>query len=139
MRQQFTKETWRHGRWPNFPFSEFVCSETGICYIDTAFMDRLQELRFSLGKPLIITSGYRDSRHSIERAKDKPGSHTYGKAADIKCSGPWAHEVLRQLMAYGFSGIGIKQNGPHKGRFIHADMLTEEDNFHAPRSSIWSY
>ena len=139
-RRLFREENWPESRWPSFSFKEEIaCKETGTCYIDPDFMDSLQAMRNAIGKPLIITSGYRSPKHSIEAAKNRPGAHPTGKAVDIKCSGPWAHEVLRCLMAYGFTGIGVQQDGPHGDRFLHADRITAEEGFHAPRASLWSY
>lgn len=121
-------------KYPNFLRHEFECSETGECEMHPEFMERLQALRTALGKPVIINSGYRSKRHSIERAKDKPGAHTTGRAADIRVSGADSYRVLALAIDYGFCRIGINQKGDHASRFIHLD-----DNPTFPNPVIWSY
>lgn len=118
--------------YPNFSRSEFECSETGECEMNPDFMKRLQALRTAYGKPMIITSGYRSKRHSIEAAKDKPGAHTTGRACDVAVSGGDAYRLLALAIDYGFCRIGINQKG--EGRFLHLD-----DNVSFPNPVIWSY
>ena len=42
---KYTQENWPADRWPNFSFDECKCKQTGECYLDDEFMDKLQELR----------------------------------------------------------------------------------------------
>ena len=132
----YTADTWPAGRWPNFSFTEMACSETGECAMDETTMDRLQLLRSHYGSPLTITSGYRSPRHSIEAAKAAPGAHAKGRAADIACAGVVALEILREALAVGFTGFGVKQKGEH--RFLHLDDLGPGEHT-VPRPAIWSY
>ena len=55
-----------------FKESEFVCSHTGNVAMQQPFLDQLNVLRETYGKPLRITSGYRDPTHPIEAKKRKP-------------------------------------------------------------------
>src|SRR5690625_5940358 len=57
------------GDYDHFSKSEFDCRETGENAMRPAFVDKLQALRYEYGRPMIITSGYRSPRHSIESAK----------------------------------------------------------------------
>ena len=134
--QAYTADTWPANRWPNFSFAEMACRETGECLLDGALMDGLQRVRAICG-PLTVTSGYRSPRHSVEAAKKRPGSHTLGKAADIRCAGTQAFEILHTALDEGFTGIGIDQRG--EDRFLHLDVITESDDFPAVRPTIWSY
>lgn len=118
--------------YPNFTEAEFKCSETGECNMNAEFMARLQALRKAYSKPMVITSGYRSPNHSIEKAKDKPGSHASGRAVDIAISGGDAYRLVAMAIDYGFIRIGINQKGT--GRFIHLD-----DNPSFPNPVIWSY
>ena len=54
-----------------FKESEFVCSHTGNVAMQQSFVDQLNVLRETYGKPLRITSGYRDPTHPIEAKKKK--------------------------------------------------------------------
>lgn len=113
----------------NFSESEFRCSETGENDMEHGFMLRLQALRSAYGKPMVITSGYRSPKHSIEAKKATPGTHAQGIAADIKCSRGEAHKILKLAMEMGFTGIGVQQKG--NARFIHLDTRDEP--------TVWSY
>lgn len=116
--------------YPNFTKAEFDCKETGENRMQPAFMVLLQRLRTRYGKPMIITSGYRSPRHSIEARKAQPGAHAQGIACDVAVSGEDALTIVAMALDLGFSGIGVSQKagGP---RFIHLDT--------APRRAIWSY
>ncbi len=118
-------------RYPNFGRDEFACSHCGDEEMDSAFMDALQELRTSFGKPMTITSGYRCPSHPIEARKAKPGSHASGCAADIAVSRGDAVQLLRLALDGRFTGFGVQQKSG--GRFIHLDNLTTN------RPMIWSY
>ena len=138
---KYTNDTWPSDRWPNFSYNELVCKQSGLCDIDEDMMDALQELRNNIGRGLKINSGYRHHTHPIELPKmakyGRGGAHTTGKAIDIACDRELAYNVLREALRQGFTGIGIKQKGD--GRFIHLDTITDVDDFHVPRPTIWSY
>ena len=140
MQEEYTAASWPNDRWKNFTFAEMRCKETGICKMDSAFMDKLQTLRTEVGFPMRITSAYRDVKHSIEAkkiadGKSKGGSHTKGCAVDIKIQGIQAVVLLKEALNIGFKGFGISQTGGN--RFIHLDTVDNSDN--APRPHIWSY
>ena len=75
---------------PRFSRKELQCKHTGLCSMSSVFLDRLEALREEYGKPIRISSGYRDPRHSIEASKSAPGVHTRGLACDIACDGQQA-------------------------------------------------
>jgi|TARA_R100000455_G_C6268953_1_gene124521 uncharacterized protein YcbK (DUF882 family) len=114
---------------------EFTCSHTGKCDMDSNFINKLNELRVAFGKPMRITSGFRDVTHPIEAKKSSPGAHTTGQAADIAVSREDAFDLLSLALTKGFTGIGIQQKG--SGRFIHLDTLKNSPE--RPRPTIWSY
>ena len=114
---------------------EFTCSHTGKCDMDSNFINKLNELRVAFGKPMRITSGFRDVTHPIEAKKSSPGAHTTGQAADIAVSREDAFDLLSLALTKGFTGIGIEQKG--SGRFIHLDTLKNSPE--RPRPTIWSY
>lgn len=140
MQKEFTEETWPSERWPNFQFKELACREIGTCRIDEDMMDALQRLRDNYGKGMVITSGYRDPEHSIEKAKVEKGAknggaHVWGKAVDVAIRGEDALKLVVLAYDCGFTGIGISQRGD--SRFVHIDTMEPLDN--APRPHIWSY
>ena len=120
--------------WKNFTKKEMSCKCCCRHILDEDFMNKLQNLRYKFGKPMIITSGYRCSRHNdAVSSTGLTGVHTTGKAADIRIHGKDAYDLLG-LSVYDFSGIGICQTGDRSKRFIHLDTL--EDT--RIRPTLWS-
>lgn len=117
------------GRFANFSKEEFDCQETGENQMQHAFMVKLQTLRDVYGKPVVISSGYRSPKHSIEARKETPGTHAQGIAVDIAVEREDAVKLLRLALSMGFTGIGVNQKG--SGRFIHLDTRKHP--------TIWSY
>ena len=132
----FTEQSFDQDRWPNFTFNELKCKHTGACVLDEVFLDRLQDLRDAAG-PLVITSAYRSTAHPVEAKKTSPGTHTMGRAVDIRCRGEVAYKILSVALTLGFTGIGVSQEGSD-GRFLHLDDL-QDDEYHGPRPTGWSY
>ena len=118
--------------YPNFSEDEFRCSHTGKCEMKQELMDALQTMRDLHGRPMTITSGYRDPSHPVEARKETPGVHTLGLAADIACQGTEAYEILELAFELGFNGIGVAPQGG--GPFITVDIWTGR-----PRPTVWSY
>ena len=118
-----------------FTEEEFKCSHTGKCDMDQYFIDRINQLREQYGKPIKITSGYRDATHPIEARKKEPGAHASGYACDIGVRGADALQIVGIALQLGFTGIGVNQKGG--GRFIHLDILNGTPQ--RPRPTIWSY
>ena len=122
---------------PHFTVDEMKCKGTGICTMDEVFMELLEQIRQEYGKPMIVTSGYRAPEYNAKIAKSgSKGPHTYGQAADLHLIGADANAVIKIALELGMTGIGIKQKGPHKGRFVHLDNLPNGEH---PRPWIWSY
>jgi zinc D-Ala-D-Ala carboxypeptidase len=119
--------------YPNFSEAEFRCKHSGKVSMSPVFMRRLQHLRDVYGKPMLITSGFRDATHPIEAKKAKPGPHNTGQAADVAVQGEDARRLIQLAITLGFTGIGVQQKGG--GRFIHLDDLGQG----WPRPTIWSY
>jgi zinc D-Ala-D-Ala carboxypeptidase len=117
-------------QYPNFSKSEFRCKETGENGMQPEFMALLQQLRNRYGKPMLISSGYRSPRHSIEARKAQAGTHAQGIACDVAVSGADAQLLVKLALDLGFTGIGVSQKAGG-ARFIHLDT--------APRRAIWSY
>ena len=125
---------WNNSRY--FKATEFTCSHTSTEKMDQNFIDKLNNLREAYGKPMTISSGYRDATHPIEaKKKGKGGSHTTGQAADIFISRGEAFKLLSLAFNLGFTGIGVNQKGG--ARFLHLDTL--ENSPVRPRPTIWSY
>lgn len=137
MKKQLKPEDMDWSKYENFTKEEFDCKHTGKNEMTTKFMDRLQELRTLYGKPMIITSGYRDKTHPVEVNKTRAGAHSSGEAADIAVDREDAYNVLKLAMQLeGFTGIGVKQKDG--GRFLHLDTI-DKGTPDFLRPTVWSY
>lgn len=122
--------------YPNFKKREFDCRHTGRNEMQPKFMDALQALRTEYGKAIIVSSGYRDPSHPVERTKSRPGIHTTGLAADIVVRGAEAYRLIELAIKHGFTGIGVQQKGD--SRYIHLDYAPIGGERY-PRPTVWSY
>ncbi len=125
------------GLYPNFTKDEMKCHFTGFCFMTHKMMKTLQDIRNIYGKPMIISSGYRDVSNPIERVKPSPGEHTFGEAADILICEGEALDLLKIALDYGVRRVGLSQKGETSTRFIHLGV-GDTDNNRFPQS-IWTY
>ena len=110
-----------------FELEEFNCQHTGNNEMKPEFLKKLDELRHVCAFPFVITSGYRDPRHPIEAAKEIPGTHAQGIAADVRVvSSNKRFRLIREALALGFTGIGVDPS------FIHLDIRESSP-------VIWTY
>jgi len=119
---------------PEFTPEEMACRD-GSSKVVNSFMNRLYALRTEYGRPMVITSAYRSPEYNATvSSTGHTGPHTTGRAVDVQVSGKNAYDLVRLALKHGFTGIGLKQKGPHNERFVHLDDLTE-----GPRPWIWTY
>ena len=111
----------------DFLSSEFECP-CSVCEelehrtfkIDNLLLDKLQEVRDELNKPVIINSGFRCPTHNTSVGGKITSSHLKGKAADVATLGsPYRYEILRIFLTK-FNRIGIGAD------FIHVDVDHEK-------------
>lgn len=117
-----------------FSDDELKCKHCGGLVFDEDFRRTLDDIRRDMGRPLLVSSGYRCPDHPIELVKDEPGAHSSGKAVDIRIHGAGAHRLLQVALEHGIKRIGIQQKGPRSERFVHLD-----DDLDLPNPAIWSY
>jgi zinc D-Ala-D-Ala carboxypeptidase len=100
-----------------FTLEEFNCQVTGENKMEPEFLQKLDRLRGECGFPFVITSGYRHPiEHPIEAAKEVPGTHAQGIAADILVQDSVSRMVLvEKALELGFKGVGIAKT------FVHVD------------------
>ena len=120
--------------WPHFLPAELRCRCCGLYLRVPEFLDRLEELRRTVGVPLKVTSGYRCPAYNAKvSTTGSEGPHTTGRAVDLLVSHETAYKVAAAGLELGFTGLGIKQHGPAAARFLHLDDLARG------RPRIWSY
>jgi len=123
----------------NFTTDEFQCHcGCGDSEMDRDFMQILQNMRDELKIPLNPSSGYRcPIWNNKVSSTGMTGPHTHRRSVDIKIHGAAAIKLLAIAIKHGMTGIGLKQHGRHKERFIHLDNLGE--GYHGPRPWNWTY
>ena len=130
------------GNYDNFRVHEFACHGQdccgGLANMDEEFMEALQMLRSTVGKPFKINSGYRCPKHNEDVGGGLP--HPTGKAADIHAGGEFAHDIIKAAMRDGrFQGFGFKQKGKFRKRFLHLDTIKPGEIPEVERPRLWSY
>ena len=112
-----------------FKPEEFQCRHCGEVIIDSQLIDTLEKLREYLGKPVVITSGYRCVKWNREIGGVKGSAHIRGYAVDIKVlNSRTRYKIITFLLSQGISRIGIA------GNFIHFDIDPDK-----PKNVIWHY
>ena len=114
-----------------FDKSEFTCKcGCGVTKVDRALLERLDQLREAVGRPLVIASGYRCPAHNAAEGGVSDSAHTLGLAVDIKIgSGQERFDLLsRILRGYFFKRVGIAKT------FIHVDLDESK-----PQTVAWLY
>lgn len=99
----------------NFKAKELSCKHCGAEGVQSRALSMLQELRDLYGKPMVVNSAYRCSKHPEEAKKEKPGQHNAGTAFDIKCTPAEMVELIALAHKVGFKGFGMYKT------FLHID------------------
>lgn len=113
--------------WKYFSEDEMKCKHCGECHMDEFFMGLLDSLRRGIGKPLVVTSGYRCPEH--DSAIGGSGNHTTGKAVDLRVQDSGLrYLVIKTALQLGFTRIGVAKT------FLHLDLVSDQ-----PQRVFWIY
>ena len=118
----------------HFSKNELKCPHCDECDMDHDFMVMLEKLREIYGAAIHLNSGYRCEQHNKDVGGVLNSAHCRGKAVDIRINGEDAFYLLGIAFTVGFTGIGIKQHGKYKNRFIHLDS-----DMNRKRPRVWNY
>lgn len=101
----------------NFKEKEWNCKHCGKAHeMQPHVMQVVQELRESIGVPLVLTSAWRCKDHPSEARKKEPGQHNKGTAVDIAVNdGATAYKLIVMGLELGATGFAYG-NG-----FVHLD------------------
>lgn len=92
----------------HFKVKEFACKDgSPVVFIDEYLVTILDILRDYLGKPVIITSGYRTPDWNKKCGGAKYSYHMRGMAADIRVDGMTPKELAKKLNAIVPNQCGI--------------------------------
>lgn len=103
--------------WPNFSPAEIACRGTGKLLVNEDALNLLQELRVTLGKPLIVNSAYRSPEHNRRVGGAKASKHLEGTAFDISMANHDPAAFIAAARKAGFKGIGTYP----RSNFVHID------------------
>ena len=105
---------------PNFKVKEFGCKDgSDKVLIDINLVDKLQELRYYLRKPITILSGYRTDSYNKQCKGADNSYHLKGQAVDIYSSGVKPIVIALWAEFNNLGGIGIYLNRSQE--FVHID------------------
>lgn len=120
-----------------FSEQELSCPCCGVNHTKPDFLYKLNNLREECGFPFVVTSAYRCFKYNKEIGGKDRSPHPLGRGIDIHAIGGQALKVIQLAGKHGFTGIGVNQKGPSKGRFVHLDDMPNE--LDRSRPWIWTY
>lgn len=107
----------------HFKVREFACKDgSPVVFIDEYLVTILDILRNKIGKPIIITSGYRTPEWNAKCGGAKYSYHMRGMAADIRVEGMSAKEIANKLNAIVPNECGIIVYNS----WVHFDVRTSK-------------
>lgn len=107
----------------HFKVKEFACKDgSQVVFIDSYLVSLLDILRNQVGKPVIITSGYRTPTRNKAVGGARYSYHMRGMAADIRINGMTAKEIANKLnkIIPNECGIIVYEN------WVHIDTRTQK-------------
>lgn len=106
-----------------FKVKEFACKDgSPVVFIDEYLWTTLSILRTRIGKPVIITSGYRTPEWNKKAGGAKYSYHMRGMAADIRVNGMTPKQIANELNEILPDECGIIV---YKG-WVHFDVRTSK-------------
>lgn len=106
----------------DFNLQEFECThpEHRHVRVDKELVYKLQALRYWLGEPVIINSGYRCEERNRQVGGVKHSQHLFGRAVDFSLNNQdkTFKEIYKKAKEIGFTGIGFYR----ESNFIHLDI-----------------
>ena len=104
----------------HFRAEEFACP-CGHCervVVHWALVELLQRMRWRIGRPIIVTSGYRCPAHNAAVGGTPSSLHICGMAADLQCKGLTPDMLADVAAECGAGGLG------RYPRHLHVDVGT---------------
>lgn len=102
--------------WPHFTAREMAATDTGEVAFEPEFMHRLEAARVIYGRAMRVTSATRTPARNADVGGVKDSEHEIGWGVDIACEASRdRHDLLKALLAAGFTRIGIYATHLHVG------------------------
>jgi len=97
----------------------------------------LDPLRRFIGRPIIVTSGYRSPKVNAAVKGSKTSAHKTGEAADIKAKGLSAPELVSQILQSGVNFDQVIAYAPERGGHVHLGIKAGAPSSHR-RQVLWA-
>lgn len=104
-----------------FCLDEFECPCCHRVMLHLVLLRKLSALRQAIGRPLIITSGYRCKQYNRKVHGVKTSYHLFGLAVDVTVPSMNMSNLLKYAKNIMFGGIGIYDN------FLHLDIRSDQE------------
>ena len=105
----------------HFALAEFASRDgTLAVLVHPALVELLEAIRAEVGRPVVITSGYRSAAHNRRVGGRSQSRHLWGMAADIIAPGIATDRIRRIADDLEAGGVGH-----YPGRFVHVDVEGE--------------
>lgn len=83
---------------PHMRVKEFACKDgSAIIFVDNYMVQILEMVRTKIGKPIIITSGYRTPAHNAKVGGAEYSYHMRGMAVDIRVDGVTPQKLAKVI------------------------------------------
>ena len=107
-----------------FSHDELKCRCCDVNQMDQVFVDTLDQIRENYGKPMMVTSGFRCTKHNKKVGGSDFSAHLEGLAVDIAITdSKLRHQLIKAIMSIETASysdtisFGIHEN------FIHIDQF----------------
>lgn len=92
----------------HFKVNEFACKDgSAIIFVDEYMVQILELVRKKIGKPIVITSGYRTPTHNAKVGGAKYSYHMRGMAVDIRVDGVTPQKLAKTIDSIVPDACGI--------------------------------
>ena len=120
---------------PHFKISEFMCPCCNKVVLDSALVEKLEQLRAIFNKPIIVTSGYRCKNYNKKVGGYYRSRHLKGDAADVKVLYVDYSDYVKAAIEI-FPRVGV-----YHEKFIHVDLYKRSRNrfWIRNKSGIYTY
>ena len=95
------------------------CGHCERVVVHWALVELLQRIRWRIGRPIIVTSGYRCPEHNAAVGGTPSSLHMFGMAADLQCEGLTPQMLADVATECGAGGLGLYP------RHLHVDVGTK--------------
>ena len=99
----------------HFTATELACP-CGTCnrtVVHWALVELLQRMRWRIGRPIVVTSGFRCAPHNRDVGGARSSLHISGMAADVQCNGLTPQMLADVAEECGAGGIGVYPRHTH--------------------------